>query len=313
MQHQLNVQNIQAMPCMQVHARLQHVVMQKYEGKKMRLVEPSMIMSSMPAKRTLKFIEVIVEEEVDGKYRPEKFNLQQTWMLQSPSTYRDAYGFRRALMGDNYNNPCSDLSVENFPSLVFVEYPSEIGCASGKDMNKYKPFMDAEDVVKFLLSEFAKRGQHDEIFEDDTKRKRQKSDGDKRHEVEYSTDDREWQDEKCTRGPTGKSAWTGPPELVKIIEASGVSRVNSQAATGRVKSRAQATTAQSMFMQRCVARMDIVQDCFSKRVSTASDDCSAMKRKRKLELADTAMHNLASILMEANVMFYSEAMEENDE
>lgn len=223
MQHQLNVQNIQAMPCMQVHARLQHVVMQKYEGKKMRLVEPSMIMSSMPAKRTLKFIEVIVEEDVDGKYRPEKFNLQQT------------------------------------------------------------------------------------------KRKRQKSDGDKRHEVEYSTDDREWQDEKCTRGPTGKSAWTGPPELVKIIEASGVSRVNSQAATGRVKSRVQATTAQSMFMQRCLARMDIVQDCFSERVSTASDDCSAMKKKRKLELANKALHNFASILMDANVMFYSEAMEENDE
>jgi hypothetical protein len=310
MQRQLNVQNIQAMPCMQVHARLQHAVMQKYKGKKMRLVEPSLVESSIPTKKTLKFIEVIVEEDIDGKCYPEKFNLQQTWMLQSPSTYRDAYGFRRALMGDNYNNPCSDLNVENFPSLVFVKYHSEIGCASGKDMIKCKPFMDAEDVIKFLLSEFAKRGQYDEIFEDDTKHKRQKSNGDKRLEVESSTDDQEWQDEQ---GPTGKSAWTGPPELVKIIEASGVSRVNTEEATGQVKSRVQAATAQSMFMQRCLARMDAVQDCFSKRASTASGDCSTVKKKRKNELANTAMHNFASILMEANVMFYSEAMEENGE
>ncbi len=63
MQRQLNVQNLQAMQCMHVHARLQQIVMQKYPAKKMRLVEPS----KMPTKRPLKLKEVIVAEDGNGK------------------------------------------------------------------------------------------------------------------------------------------------------------------------------------------------------------------------------------------------------
>ena len=148
---------------MQVHARLQQVALQKYPPKKMRLVDTSRV----PTKRPLKFIEVLAEEDRNGDCTTLKFNLQQTWMLQSPSTYRDAYGFRRALMGESYKGPCSELCVENYPSLVFVNYVSDHHSSSGKDVIKYKPFMDAEDVLKFLLSEFARRGQYDEIFEDD--------------------------------------------------------------------------------------------------------------------------------------------------
>ena len=70
-------------------------------------------------------------------------------------------------MGESYKGPCSEHCVENYPSLVFVNYVSDHHSSSGKDVIKYKPFMDAEDVLKFLLSEFARRGQYDEIFEDD--------------------------------------------------------------------------------------------------------------------------------------------------
>ena len=315
MLHAHGSQILREMPCMQVHARLQQIVLEKYHPKRMRVAEPS----TVHTKKSLKDIEVLVTEDVNGR-QDVKFNLQQTWMLQSPSTYRDAYGFRRALMGDNYNSPSSELCVLKYPSLVFVNYNPDAGCASGKDLVKCKPFMNAEDVVKFLLSVFARRGQYDEIFEDDDGQGGPNADRDQRREV---SDDHEWRGEPGTldsRGPEShkpemvcgaeKSEWKGPPELVKIVQQSyGLPATNDSwrmASTGTKH-----VTAQDNFMQSCITKIDLLQKCFSERASIASDECSARKKKRKIELANAATENIANILLDANAMLYNEAMEEN--
>lgn len=308
------------MPSMQVHARLQQIVLEKYHPKKMRVAEPSI----MQTKKSLKDIEVLVDEDGNGRHAV-KFSLQQTWMLQSPSTYRDAYGFRRALMGDNYNSPSSELCVKKYPSLVFVNYNPDIGCSSGKDLVKCKPckpFMSAEDVVKFLLSDFARRGQYDEIFEDDDVHGGPKVDRDQRREQEAS-DDHGWSGElgpldsreSESRKPemlynAGKSEWQGPPELVKIIEQSYAHPTTSDC-WRRSSCGTKPVTAQSNFMQSCLTKIDFLQKCFSERASIASDECSARKKKRKLELANTVTQNIANILLDANAMLYNEAMEGN--
>lgn len=299
-------QILREMSSMQVHSRLQQIVLEKYNPRKMRVLEPSI----MQHKKSLKDIEVLVDEDGDGRHAV-KFNLQQVWMLQSPSTYRDAYGFRRALMGDNYNSPSSELSVSKYPSLVFVTYNKDIGCASDKEVVKCKPFMDAEDVVKFLLSDFARRGSYDDIFEDDDLWEMPKVNGDQKREQENS-DDREFgcglahlaAKEPESRQPdklinAGKSGWKGPPELVKILEQSYADPAFKH------------VTAQSTFVQNCLTKIVFLQRCFSERASIASEECGVSRKKRKLDLANIAAQNIANILLDANTMLYFEAMDSN--
>ena len=70
MQRLIDGQNLREMSCMQVHARLQQVALQKYPPKKMRLVDTSRV----PTKRPLKFIEVLAEEDRNGDCTTLKFN-----------------------------------------------------------------------------------------------------------------------------------------------------------------------------------------------------------------------------------------------
>jgi hypothetical protein len=88
-----------------------------------------------------------------------KFDLAQVWSLQSPSSYTTQYGFRRALLGEPQETPVAELCVKKYKSMKFFNY----GCS---EKNKLAVAMSAEDILKFLLSDFARKGQYDEIFED---------------------------------------------------------------------------------------------------------------------------------------------------
>lgn len=295
--------------------------MEKYYPKKMRVMD-----DCKEKKKQLKDIEVLVEEDGTGR-QSWKFNLQQTWMLQSPSTYRDAYGFRRALMGDNSNSPSCELSVLKYPSLVFVNYNSESSGASAKDSVKCKPFMNADDVVKFLLSDFARRGQYDEIFEKDGVQAFWNGEGCHVPKLESACErgDRGEPSNHCARVLGGdsdvgfsvvksewnvKSEWKGPPELVQILEDGAVS--SGANVCGRLEDwhdSAKHATAQGRFMRSCLARVDSLQTCFRERASIAADGCCERQKKRKTALASTAVQNMASILLDANAMLYDEALE----
>ena len=87
-----------------------------------------------------------------------RFDVAQVWSLQSPSSYTTQYGFRRALLGEPQDTPVPELCCKKYSSLKFFNY----GCS---DKCKLAVAMDARDILKFLLSDFARKGQYDEIFE----------------------------------------------------------------------------------------------------------------------------------------------------
>jgi len=90
-----------------------------------------------------------------------KFDLAQVWSMHSPSSYVTRYGFRRALTGENQDSPTSELDTGKYPSLeILKSWQSD-----RPDKFKYRAIMDAEDILKFMLSDFARKGQYDEIFE----------------------------------------------------------------------------------------------------------------------------------------------------
>jgi hypothetical protein len=298
---------------MQVHAHLQKTVLENYHPLKMRVVNPL----DVQTKRTLRDIEVLVAEDINGKHSI-KFNLQQTWMLQSPSTYRDAYGFHRALMGHNYISPASELCVTKYKSLAMVEYNADIGCHAEKCVAKYKPFMNAYDVVKFLLSDFARRGQYDEIFANAHAYRELKVNVGKQKATLDEREQRSEQDsvsefEPDTHEPTMRtsvvnSECTGPPELVNIIKPSNfLSAQNDPWRPSSVHSGHGMT--QSKFIQTCVSKIENLKNCFLERASIESDECYERKKKRKVQLANTAMEAITDILLQANVLLYDETAE----
>lgn len=81
--------------------------------------------------------------------------------MYSPSSYCSPYGFRRALTGENQTAPCPELSCSKYASLCLLQQSD----SERPDKIKYRPMMDAQDTIRFMLSDFARRGQYDEIFE----------------------------------------------------------------------------------------------------------------------------------------------------
>jgi hypothetical protein len=145
-------QSYSFMAFMQVHTQLQAAALRLFPGRRL-----SMPVSS---RAQTKFIRAITAAR-DSKFAL-KFDVAQVWCVHSPSSYVTPYGFRRALTGVNLDSPSPELDVLKYSSLEILRFRESQ--SSGKF--KLRAMMDAEDILRFMTSEFARKGQHDEIFED---------------------------------------------------------------------------------------------------------------------------------------------------
>jgi len=94
-----------------------------------------------------------------------KFDLAQVWSVYSPSTFTTAYSYRRALLGEPHEKPVAELSKELYPSLTFFRLDAKSNTVIST--GRLVVAMGAQDIISFLLSEFARKGPYNEIFERD--------------------------------------------------------------------------------------------------------------------------------------------------
>jgi len=139
------------LPFMEVHTHLQAAALRLYPGRKLAVPPRSAQLKHSTKIRTTR--------DAADTY---KFDLAQVWKMHSPSSYTTPYGFRRALTGENQDSPAPELDVRKYPSLEILRFFD----SDRHTVVKFRPLMSAEDILRFLLSDFARKGQCDEIFED---------------------------------------------------------------------------------------------------------------------------------------------------
>jgi hypothetical protein len=69
------------------------------------------------------------------------------------------YGFRRALLGEPQDSPNVELDAAKYPSLVILrcyEHDARGNADAVRKKSKFRVAMNAEDILKFMLSDFAK-------------------------------------------------------------------------------------------------------------------------------------------------------------
>ncbi len=98
-----------------------------------------------------------------------KFDLAQVWYMISPSSFVTPYGFRRALTGKDQDSPHPELDDAKYPSLELLRYSQDLQPGTSQNTQrmprfKYRAYMNAQDMLIFLMSDFARKGQFDEIF-----------------------------------------------------------------------------------------------------------------------------------------------------
>ena len=140
-------------PFMQVYAHLQAAALRFYPDRK--LLVPVRSQHQMQTVRTW----------MSRESQQYQFDLAQVWKMHSPSTFTTPYSFRRALLGEPQETPTSELSNAKYPSLTFFSVDMPCPRLGGGSLTKLTVSMSAADIIKFLLSDFARKGQFDEIFE----------------------------------------------------------------------------------------------------------------------------------------------------
>jgi hypothetical protein len=135
-------------PVMQAHAHLQAAALRLCPGRKLRC--PTLSVHQIQSIRSWSMRDAAAGEQV-------KFDLAQLWSLHSPSSYASQYGFRRALLGEPQEKPVSELSRGKYTSLSYFTHDQ---------LSRPSVAMSAEDIIRFMMSDFARKGQYDEIFED---------------------------------------------------------------------------------------------------------------------------------------------------
>jgi hypothetical protein len=141
------------LPFMEVHTHMQAAALRLHPGRKLAIPPRSAQLKHSTKIRTA------TTRDAPDSY---KFDLAQVWKMHSPSSYTTPYGFRRALTGENQDSPTPELDVRKYPSLEILRFFD----SDRRTVVKFRPLMSAEDILRFLLSDFARKGQCDELFED---------------------------------------------------------------------------------------------------------------------------------------------------
>ncbi len=97
--------------------------------------------------------------------------------LHSQLSYCASHGFRPELLGEPQERQTSELDPSKYPSVTILKYSEK----AYSEKSKWMVAMNTEDILKFMLSDFVRKGVFDQIFD---------------KEVD----------------------WTGPPELVTLMQ-----------------------------------------------------------------------------------------------
>jgi len=262
------------MPCMQMHAHLQAAALRGYPGRKLLSPAAEKYHAYQTQRNEIQFSLRNATERswhwrsigIRTWYRETGaepvFDLAQVWMLHSPTSYAAAYGFRRALLGEPQDSPNAELDAAKYPSFVILRsYEHESSHA--REKSKFRVAMNAEDILKFMLSDFARKGTFDEIFENDVH-------------------------------------WTGPPELVSIMnDGERALPATQHSAPSACLSIDPPSSPRKMFVAACVERMrDLEQNL---RESAALEFPEDHSRKRR-RLATSTLCQITRVLFDANKM-----------
>ena len=251
----------------QVHAHLQAAALRCYPGRKLLV----------PARGPYQHHSIRTWSSKD--FPEPKFDLAQVWSLHSPSSYCASYGFRRALLGEPQETPTPELDPGKYPSVLILKYSEK----AYSEKSKWTVAMNAEDILKFMLSDFARKGAFDEIFDDE-------------------------------------KDWTGPPELVSLMQGAAPAAPQTAAPqTAAPQTAAPSQTAQPLsprhaFASICLDRMRELEQHFResaelchKREQQEGDAHGAASKRRKL--AHAAMGSITKVLFDANMLVLDAMLE----
>jgi len=168
-----------------------------------------------------------------------------------------------ALLGEPQDSPNAELDAAKYPGFVILRSYEHDASSHAREKSKFRVAMNAEDILKFMLSDFARKGTFDEIFENDVH-------------------------------------WTGPPELVSIMnDGERALPATQHSAPSACLSIDPPSSPRKMFVAACVERMrDLEQNL---RESAALEFPEDHSRKRR-RLATSTLCQITRVLFDANKM-----------
>ena len=254
------------MPVMQAHGHLQAAAHRLYPGRKLKI--PTLSVHQIANIRTW------TPRSGTDSSNAVKFDLAQLWSLHSPCSYATQYGFRRALLGEPQEKPVAEL--RKYPSLSFFTHDQ---------LSKPSVALSADDVLKFMQSDFARKGQYDEIFETELPLVA--------HNLP-STSSMLLANDLPAAGD-GSVAFNLPENMHALSTHSRVKQANVL--------NKQSTPPQSprkIFSMASLARMRELEHNIHTNLVDAFDDSSDASRTKRRRLALTTACNITKVLFDAN-------------
>lgn len=324
------------MKAMQVHAHIQAVALKLFPDRKLILADRS----------SDDGMSVSILKRVTGTFfeRLTRFDIAETWMLHSQASTMGSHEqmvgesllwFVRALQGDSYYGLTTELCKRKYPSLVISKY------SIANDTSKYmqvignkRPYMGAEDILKFLLSDFARQGPHKYVFEDEMNTMRSPSPHSPpsflRHtETTVRKEDKTPMLEETTEETTGDTSpvrnkhQTLPPTYDQSLtreysyaqtqqcrETPALPPEPSNSVSNPSNSVSNPVSAQDDFMKTCCDIMKDVECSMQERrlMLGRGDYDEENTKKRKRALAADSIRNVTTILFAANKLLYSDSL-----
>jgi hypothetical protein len=324
------------MKAMQVHAHIQAVALKLFPDRKLILADRS----------SDDGMSVSILKRVTGTFfeRLTRFDIAETWMLHSQASTMGSHEqmvgesllwFVRALQGDSYYGLTTELCKRKYPSLVISKY------SIANDTSKYmqvignkRPYMGAEDILKFLLSDFARQGPHKYVFEDEMNTMRSPSPPSPpsflRHtETTVRKEDKTPMLEETTEETTGDTSpvrnkhQTLPPTYDQSLtreysyaqtqqcrETPALPPEPSNSVSNPSNSVSNPASAQDDFMKTCCDIMKDVECSMQERrlMLGRGDYDEENTKKRKRALAADSIRNVTTILFAANKLLYSDSL-----
>lgn len=256
------------MKSLQVQGFMQAAALKLFPDKNLRML-----------KNTEEHISVAVIATEDASYT--MFDVAEMWWLYSRISAPSLEEFRQALLGDGAYGLQHDITVLEYPSLMFAASPGAPAHAS------FRMFMLPEDVIKFLLSPFARKAHYDPLFDSEMQAPEMQKDA-----ISGENADGQTTDMKKASNKQNSTQDLHPPSYEECTSLA------CQATAG--------VSTEDVFVRTCQHVMQDVISALGKRREMESYPAASME-KQKRQLAAAAVQNMTTVLFAANTLLYSEA------
>lgn len=246
------------MKTLQVQGHMQAAAVKVFPGKNLRMPTHD-VAAAVSASIS---IAVITTEDLSYTL----FDVAEMWMFYSPASASSLQAFRQSLLGSGQYGMAPELNVQNYPSLMFAV-----------NTGTTASYMLAEDVIKFLVSPFARKRPYNALFDD-----------------EMDTVTESGVGGCCDTADDVQGDGTQPPSYSECMSWESTARGS--------------TRAEEELMQTCRNVMHDVNTALRKRRTLEALPADSL-RTHKRQLAAAAVYNVTTLLLAASSMLYSEAGE----